>query len=65
MEVGTSILLEICAVHESLFGTKPTCVDPVAACPLLGDQRTWLGRGSRSDIDPFWEMGRSPPNQFG
>jgi hypothetical protein len=24
MEVGTSILLEICAVHESLFGPKPT-----------------------------------------
>jgi hypothetical protein len=24
MEVGTSILLEICAVHESLFGTEPT-----------------------------------------
>src|SRR5258707_5460208 len=28
MEVGTSVLLEICAVHESLFGTKRTCRSP-------------------------------------
>jgi len=27
MEVGTSILLEICAVHESLFGTFRTSRD--------------------------------------
>ena len=25
--MGTSILLEICAVHESLFGTSRTCPD--------------------------------------
>jgi hypothetical protein len=37
----------------SPFLARNRHVDPVAACPLLGDQRTWLGRGSRSDIDPF------------
>ncbi len=26
--------------------------DAVAACLLLGDERTWLGRGSKSENDP-------------
>jgi hypothetical protein len=26
--------------------------DPVAQCLLLGDERPWLGRGSKSENDP-------------
>jgi hypothetical protein len=26
--------------------------DALSACPLLGDERTWLGRGAKSENDP-------------
>jgi hypothetical protein len=32
----------------ALFGP----VDAVVACPLLKDERTWLGRGAKSENDP-------------
>ena len=40
MEVGTSILLEICAVHKSLFGTKRTS----------SDVRSSVANGGKADI---------------
>jgi hypothetical protein len=42
MEVGTGILLEICAVHESAFGTKRTgalALPEVRCCRFCDFQR--------------------------
>jgi len=36
----------------SLFMARNGLAAAVAACPLLRDQRTWLGRGSKSENDP-------------
>jgi hypothetical protein len=35
-----------------LFVARNGLADAVATCPLLMDERTWLGRGSMSEIDP-------------
>src|ERR1700730_7245288 len=36
----------------SLFLARSGRGDAVAACLLLGDERTWLGLGARSENDP-------------
>jgi hypothetical protein len=44
------------------IGTEPTCRSG-RRMSVAGDQRTWLGRGSRSDIDSFekWAARRRQP----
>jgi hypothetical protein len=40
------------SVKRSLLLARNRYVDAVAECPLLKDQRTWLGRGLKSENDP-------------
>jgi hypothetical protein len=51
MGVGTIILLEICAAHESAYGTKRTSTI-AHRCPLLGVKRTSTGANPMSAFDP-------------
>jgi hypothetical protein len=37
----------------SLLLARNRHTDAVAECPMLRDQRTWLGLGSKCEIDPM------------
>jgi hypothetical protein len=51
MEVGTSVLLEIC-VCMSLFLARNGPTGLLWRCPLIGGDRKWLADGQNDAIDP-------------
>ena len=46
-------LRRLSRVDEGPLLARNRHADAIAACPLLGEQRTWLCRGSKTEFDPF------------
>src|SRR5258708_695189 len=60
----SAIWMAIAGHGRSATGAQNRHADAVAACLLLGDERTWLGRGSKSENDPNRKSGSAASDEM-